>query len=93
MLEAHKLEDIVIAIRNQSNRASVCAMEEYFAENIDQRMQQLPMDSRDEFMRIAIEHGYQSSSERQLNYSPEADGFDGGFYDDLFGIDSSDQLH
>ncbi|MFL0809103.1 MAG: hypothetical protein K6L76_01690 [Agarilytica sp.] len=93
MYEAHQLEEMVIAIRDQSTRTSVCVMDEYFAENIDQKMQKLPSDCRDEFMRIAIEHGYQSASERRLNFAPEADGFDGDFYDDLFGIDSTDELH
>lgn len=87
MLDAHELEEMVIAIRDQSTRTSVSVMEEYFAENIEQKMQQLPLHLRDEFMRIAIEHGYLSASERQVNYSPEADGFDGGFYDDVFPLD------
>ena len=84
MLEAHDLEDMVIAIRNQSSRTSACVMDEYFAENIEQKMQKLPINNRDEFMRIAIEHGYKSARERQLNLAPEADGFDNDFYDDLF---------
>lgn len=92
MLEAHELEEIVITIRNQSHRTSVCVMDEYFAENIEQKMQKLPSDSRDEFMRIAIEHGYKSARERQLNYSPEVDGFDGDLYDDLFPLDE-EQWH
>ncbi len=93
MYEAHDLEEMVIAIRNQSSRTSACVMDEYFAENIEQKMQKLPMNNRDEFMRIAIEHGYKSARERQLNLAPEADGFDGDYYDDLFDIDCSDELH
>lgn len=90
MYEAHDLEEMVITIRNQSSRTSACVMDEYFAENIEQKMQKLPINNRDEFMRIAIEHGYKSARERQLNLAPEADGFDGGFYDDLFPLDKDD---
>lgn len=93
MYEAHQLEEMVIAIRDQSTRTSVCVMDEYFAENIEQKMLKLPNDCRDEFMRIAIEHGYKSARERQLNYSPEADGFDEGFYDDLFPLSEDEWRH
>lgn len=92
MLEAHELEEMVITIRNKSTRTSACVMDEYFAENIEQKMEKLPLNSRDEFMRIAMEHGYKSARERQLNYSPEVDGFDGDFYDDLFPL-NEDQWH
>lgn len=92
MLEAHELEEIVITIRNKSTRTSACVMDECFAEHIEQRMQKLPINSRDAFMRIAIEHGYKSARERQLNYAHEAEGFDGDFYDDLFPL-NEDQWH
>lgn len=84
MIDTHQLEEMVIAIRDKSYRSSACVMDEYFAENIEQKLLKLPNNCRDEFMRIAIEHGYKSARERQLNFSPEADGFDGDFYDDLF---------
>ncbi len=93
MYEAHQLEEMVLAIRDQSTRTSVCVMDEYFAENIEQKMQKLPSDSRDEFMRIAIEHGYKSVRERQLNFAPQADGFDSDFYDDLFPLSDDEWKH
>ena len=92
MFEIDELEEMVITIRNKSTRTSAWVIDEYFAENIEQRMEKLPVDSRDEFMRIAIEHGYKSVRERQLDFAPEAEGFDDDFYDDLFPLDK-DQWH
>lgn len=92
MIDTQQLEDIVIAIRDKSYRSSACVIDEYYAENIEQKMQKLPIDCRDEFMRIAIDHGYKSARERQVNFSPEEDGFDEGFYDDLFPL-SDDEWH
>lgn len=93
MIDTQQLEDIVIAIRDKSYRSSACVIDEYFAENIEQKMQKLPSDSRDEFMRIAIDHGYKSPRERQLNFTPQADGFDEGFYDDLFLLSDDEWRH
>ncbi len=93
MIDTHQLEEMVIAIRDKSYRSSACVMDEYFAENIEQKMLKLPNDCRDEFMRIAIEHGYKSARERQVNFAPQADGFDEGFYDDLFPLSEDEWRH
>lgn len=93
MMDTHQLEEMVIAIHNKTTRSSECVIDEYFAESIEQKMELLPVSSRDEFMRIAIEHGYKTPAERSGGYTPQADGFDEPFYDDMFPLNSSDELH
>lgn len=93
MMDTHQLEEMVIAIHNKTTRSSECVIDEYFAESIEQEMEKLPLGSRDEFMRIAIEHGYKTPAERSGGYAPEADGFDEVFYDDLFPLNGNDELH
>lgn len=93
MMDTHQLEELVIAIHNKTARSSEFVIDEYFAESIEQKMEQLPLGSRDEFMRIAIEHGYKTPAERSGGYTPQADGFDEVFYDDLFPLEGNDELH
>lgn len=93
MFNTDQLEEMVLTIANQAARSSERIREEYFAETIEQKLQELPNDCRDEFMLLASLHGYKSPAERSCDYSPEADGFNGAFYDDLFPLKDSDWTH
>jgi len=93
MIETDQLEAMVIAIHNRTCRSSEAFVEEYFAETIEQKLEQLPRDSRDEFMRIAIDHGYKTLAERSGNCTPESVGFDDDYYEDLFLLQGDDTIH
>ena len=93
MLNTQHLEETIIAIHNQAHRSCESYREEYFAERIDQELVKLPHDERDEFMRLALMHGYKTPAERSQSYRPEEDGFSDDFYDDMFPLEDDDWLH
>ena len=93
MMNTHELEAKIIAIHNQTHRSSEAFMDECFAERIDLELTKLPVDSRDEFMRLALLHGYKTPAERGCNLHPEQDGFSDDFYDDLFPPEDDEWLH
>lgn len=93
MYETHQLESMVAALYNQATRSSESFRDEYFNEIIERNMTLLPTESRDEFMRIAIDHGYEPNAQYSNHYHPEEDGFNNEIYDDMFPLEDDEWLH
>ncbi|MAR92712.1 MAG: hypothetical protein CML06_17800 [Pseudomonadales bacterium] len=93
MLDATELEDIVISLHEKTQLSAEQFKGQLFIEEIDKTLARIPPEYQDEFMQIATHYGYQSYSERELNFWPESMGFDDAFYDDLFPLQGDNSLH
>lgn len=87
------IDTLITRIRDRVELQSEQFLDERFAEEIDRLLPEIPHHLRDEFMLIALSHGYRSPAERAADIWQETDGFDASYYDGLFPFESTKRKH
>ena len=72
-LNSEVLEDIVQALSINSDSSARRYREMIFAESVENTLENIPCENRDEFVSIALEYGYQPLSYQQENHLPAND--------------------